>query len=160
MSTVTIKYQTEHVGAPSTIIRTYYGEYYSLHSKDLPDMAIEGYIFQGWSLTQENPLILSPGVRITDSEITLYAIWKAIPKQLMFLTGFNLNEKIPFTSGTIYYDAATHELWFDDPLNSISIHKKIIDMDTFTYTIDEDMPFPFYTSTLAEGIIGDMILGA
>jgi uncharacterized repeat protein (TIGR02543 family) len=43
-------------------------------------MTTEGYIFQGWSLTQENPLILSPGVRITDSEITLYAIWKAIPK--------------------------------------------------------------------------------
>lgn len=160
MSTITIKYQTDYTGAPSTLTRTYYGEHYLLREKDLPTLFTDGYVFLGWVSEQGSTQILEPGLAFNVSELTLYALWRKIPKQLTFLTGLNLNENIPFTSGIIYYDAATHELWFDDPSNSISIHKKIIDMDTFTYTLEEDMPFPFYTSTLAEGIIGDMILGA
>ena len=59
--------------------------------------------------------------------------------KMQFMSGKNLSNEVPFTAGTIYYDEVTHELWYDDPTTYASdkVHKKIIDTDTFLYTVEE-----------------------
>lgn len=64
--------------------------------------------------------------------------------QLQFLYGENLKTKnLKFLSGTIYLDTATNELFFDDPTALNNNRIKMVDTDTFLYSVEGDnLTFP------------------
>ena len=57
--------------------------------------------------------------------------------QIQFLYGENLKTKsLKFSSGTVYLDTVTNELFFDDPTASNNNRIKMIDTDTFLYSLE------------------------
>lgn len=80
------------------------------------------------------------------------------------------DKKNIFSSGTIYLDIETHELFFDNPEVFSGQHQKIIDNETLIYTISNTVDFPSNsdndgtlssstTAKLGVAILGAMKLG-
>lgn len=94
---------------------------------------------------------------------------------LQFLFGKNLNNSVSLKPGTFYLDVEKNELWYDDPdpSNTLTEHKKVIDIDTLiakdltsiTYPSEgsEDAALDFAASgtsaVLGIAILGSAILG-
>ena len=92
---------------------------------------------------------------------------------LKFLHGKDfLTKVLALQPGTFYLDTETGELWFDDPSNTLTDHKKIIDTNTLIYSIDTSFEFSgefaesgstesgATTAKLGVAVLGSMILGA
>jgi hypothetical protein len=95
---------------------------------------------------------------------------------LQFLFGKNMNESVSLKPGTFYLDIEKNELWYDDPSNTSTEHRKVIDVDTLickdlvsvTYPSEgtEDFPLDFIlpetsgtSAVLGIAILGSAILG-
>ena len=86
---------------------------------------------------------------------------------LKFLHGKDfLTKVLALQPGTFYLDTETGELWFDDPSNTLTDHKKIIDTSTLIYSIDNSFEFSgefaesgATTAKLGVAVLGSMILG-
>lgn len=86
---------------------------------------------------------------------------------LKFLHGKDFITKVlALQPGTFYLDTETGELWFDDPSNTLTDHKKIIDTKTLIYSIDNSFEFSgefaeggVTTAKLGVAVLGSMVLG-